>query len=88
MWHSRRDFADGLMSLEELAARVGKSPSAMSAQLSYLSEIHRGRPGFGLVRTFDNPNNARKKSFALTPKGQAVVDHLRYLYQREHHESD
>lgn len=70
------------MSLEDLASRLGKTPSALSANLHYLSERYRGREGLGLILTYENPHNGRRKGFQLTDKGEAVSAHLRYLYQR------
>lgn len=88
LWSRHVDANGDPMSLEELAVRVGRPPSSISSMTNYLSEVHRGRAGYGLIRTFENPNNGRKKAFALTSKGQAVIDHLGYLYHRQSHEFD
>lgn len=82
LWQNRKE-ASGPMSLEELAARIGKTPSAISAHMRYLSDNYRhGKEGMGLVRTYENRHNSRKKCFELTAKGEAVAAHLRYLYHR------
>ncbi len=82
LWQDRRDNIEP-MSLEELASRIGKTPSALSAHMRYLSDYYRqGKEGLGLVRTYENPYNSRKKGFALTAKGEAVAAHLNYLYHR------
>jgi len=82
LWQNRRDNTEP-MSLEELASRVGKTPSALSAHMRYLSDYYRqGKEGLGLVRTYENPHNSRKKGFELTAKGEAVAAHLKYLYHR------
>lgn len=82
MWQSRSGNGEP-MSLEELASRVGKTPSALSAHMRYLSEHYRdGKEGMGLVRTYENRHNSRKKCFELTAKGEAVAAHLKYLYHR------
>lgn len=81
LWQTRRDRGEP-MSLEELASRIGKTPSALSANMHYLSEHYRGREGLGLVRTYENKHNSRKKGFELTAKGEAVAAHLKYLYHR------
>jgi len=72
---------DELMSLEELAERMGISPSSMSAHLRYLSANYRdGKPGMGLVFLSDHPENRRKRTFGLTRSGTAVVEHLEGIY--------
>lgn len=83
MWQDHTDDNGDTMSLEELAARTGVTPSVLSSQMTYLSERYRGREGFGLIRKTGNPSNGRKKCFRLTLKGEAVVSHLRHLYHRE-----
>ena len=84
MWRDRRDKTDGPMPLEELAARTGNTPSSISAQLRYLGDRYRdGKPGFGLVRTYEHPTNGRMKTFDLTPRGEAVVEHLKYIHGRD-----
>lgn len=84
LWQDHTDDNGDAMSLEELAARTGVTPSYLSGQLKYLSERYRrDKVGFGLIRKMENPNNGRKKCFRLTPKGEMVVSHLRHLYHRE-----
>ncbi len=84
MWTNRRDHVDGPMPLEELAARTGKTPSSISSHLRYLGNRYRDdKPGLGLVRTYEHPLNGRMKTFQLTPKGEAVAEHLRYLHDRD-----
>jgi hypothetical protein len=84
MWTNRRDHVDGPMPLEELAARTGKTPSSISSHLRYLGNRYRDdKPGLGLVRTYEHPLNGRMKTFQLTPKGEAVAEHLRYLHGRD-----
>lgn len=81
LWQHRRDSNEP-MSLETLAERLGKTPSALSANLLYLSDRYRDRDGLGLIRRYENPHNGRRKGFQLTEKGEAVSKHLQYLYQR------
>lgn len=35
----------------------------------------------GLVQTYEHPLNGRMKTFRLTPRGQAVAEHLHHLYR-------
>ena len=82
LWQNRSDRSEP-MSLEELAARIGKTPSALSAHMRYLSDDYRsGKEGLGLIRRYENPHNGRRKGFQLTDKGEAVAAHLAYLYHR------
>lgn len=81
MWTGDRDHPDGPMSLEEFAARVGKTPSSISSHMRYLGALYRdGKPGLGLIRTIEHPLNGRMKTFVLTPHGEAVVEHLKFLH--------
>lgn len=49
LWQNRSDRSEP-MSLEELAARIGKTPSALSAHMRYLSDDYRsGKEGLGLT---------------------------------------
>ena len=83
IWSERR-IGEVPMSLEELAARTGKTPQATSAHLRYLGERYRlGKNGMGLVRTHEHPLNGRMKTFTLTAKGRAVAEHLRFIYNRQ-----
>jgi len=73
-----------VMSLEELAERVGYTPSIISHHLRYLSYHYRqGKAGMGLVFTTGHPDNGRKKTFGLTHQGVAVVDQLEEIFLRE-----
>ncbi|MGO4838669.1 MarR family winged helix-turn-helix transcriptional regulator, partial [Rhizobiaceae sp. 2RAB30] len=68
---------DRPMTLEELAAKVGMTPTTVSQHLRYLSYGYRpGKPGLGLVETVENADNRRKKVFFLTPQGRALVAEL------------
>lgn len=84
MWGVKRGQVDTPVSLEELAARVGKTPQTISSHLRYLGSYYRnGKTGMGLVETYQHPLNGRMKAFHLTPQGEAVAAHLRHLYNRD-----
>lgn len=70
-------------SLEDLAVRIGFSPTTISQHLRYLSYHYRiGKPGLGLIETGENPFNRRKKFAVLTPKGKGLVRHLDLIIRR------
>lgn len=72
---------DHYMSLEELADLVGRQPSSISQHLRYLGVRYReGKPGMGLVFTTEYPDNGRKKTFGLTPRGAAIVNQLEAIF--------
>jgi hypothetical protein len=84
MWGTKRGQVAMPMSLEELAASTGKTPQTISSHMRYLGARYReGKPGMGLVQTYEHPSNGRCKAFQLTPQGDAVVAHLKHLYYRE-----
>ncbi len=59
------------------------TPTTVSQHLRYLGYGYRtGKPGLGLVETRENPDNRRKKVFALTPKGRGLVSQLELILRR------
>lgn len=76
------DSEDPMM-LEELAGRVGMTPTTVSQHLRYLGDRQRiGRPGLGLVVTDINPDNRRKKVFRLTLKGRLLIHQLDMILRK------
>jgi len=83
IWGQDRDDLSDPLTLEDLAARVGASPSTISQHLRYLSYGYRaGTPGLGLVETAENTDNRRKKVFYLTPKGKGLVSQLQFIFSK------
>jgi predicted transcriptional regulator with HTH domain len=84
MWGTKPGQTETPMSLEELAAATGKTPQTISGHMRYLGARYReGKPGMGLVQTYEHPLNGRCKAFQLTAEGEATVAHLKHLYHSE-----
>ncbi len=83
LWEDEEDADGSPLTLEDLAIRVGMSPTTISQHLRYLGENYRfGKPGLGLVETWENPHNRRKKIAGLTPKGNGLVRQLGLIIRR------
>ncbi|KQQ73640.1 hypothetical protein ASF70_07460 [Rhizobium sp. Leaf321] len=84
MWGTKQGQTAVPMYLEELAAATGKTPQTISTHLRYLGSRYReGKPGMGLVHTYEHPSNGRCKAFELTPDGEVVAAHLKHLFRRQ-----
>ncbi|MER8948290.1 MULTISPECIES: hypothetical protein [unclassified Mesorhizobium] len=74
-----RDPNDPL-TLEDLADRLGFSPTTISQHMRYLGHGYReGTPGLGLVGTVRNSDNGRKKIFYLTPRGRGLLSQIEFI---------
>ena len=71
------------MNLEELAVKVGITPTTISGHLRYLGENYRPyKAGLGLVETEQYDHNRRKKVFCLTPKGRGLIRQLDLILRK------
>lgn len=71
------------MALEELAKNLGVAPTSVSQNMRDLGMVKRGGlPGLGLVNTWENVGNHRKKCFAITLKGSNLMADLRQIFGR------
>ncbi|RWI06840.1 MAG: hypothetical protein EOQ89_03665 [Mesorhizobium sp.] len=71
---------EGPATLEELAGRLGITPTTLSTHLRYLGDKYRSdKDGLGLVSVEEYPPNRRMKTARLTHKGRALVDQLTYI---------
>ncbi|QOF73161.1 hypothetical protein IG197_08955 [Aminobacter sp. SR38] len=76
LWGSE-DNASSPWTLEDLAERLDVPPSTVSQHTRYLGYGLRGTiVGLDLVRTSENLDNRRKKTFVLTPRGRALVGQI------------
>ncbi|UDL87658.1 ArsR family transcriptional regulator [Mesorhizobium sp. PAMC28654] len=83
IWGRDRHDINDPLTLEDLAARIGVSPTTISQHLRYLSYGYReGTPGLGLVETAENADNRRKKIFYLTSKGKGLVSQLQFVFSK------
>ncbi|EKF16894.1 ArsR family transcriptional regulator [Nitratireductor pacificus] len=83
VWSDHEDLEGEPLTLEDLAVKVGMTPTTISQHLRYLGGGYRlGRPGLGLVLTDANPDNRRKKTFGLTPKGRGLAAQLALILRR------
>lgn len=73
-----RDLNRDYPSLVELGKDLASTSSTASRNVLLLSEtFFRDKPGHGLVESFDDPMDRRKKLIRLTPKGRAFLTKLR-----------
>lgn len=57
--------------MSEIAKKLSVAQSSVSRNISYLGKINRHhKPGLGLLDTFEDPEERRRKLVMLTPKGQ------------------
>lgn len=83
IWGHHETRAGEPLTLEELAVKVGMTPTTVSQHLRYLSHGYRsGRPGLDLVLTSENPDNRRRKIFTLTPKGRGLTANLGLILRK------
>jgi DNA-binding MarR family transcriptional regulator len=83
IWEDVQDRDGEHMTLEDLAIKVGMTPTTVSQHLRYLGEFYRyGKPGLGLVETAENRSNRRKKVFFLTPKGRGLIAQLDLILRK------
>lgn len=65
------------ISVKDLADKCGLAPSSASRNVAALSNWHwLKKPGLGLLETQDDPQDLRKKTVRLTPKGKTLVKQL------------
>ncbi|MCX5577243.1 hypothetical protein [Kaistia terrae] len=83
IWEDHVDSAGELMSLEDLAVKIGTSPSSLSQHTRYLGHRYReDKPGLGLVETREHPHSGRKKMFRLTPTGRGLIRQLDLILKK------
>jgi len=83
IWEDHLDSDGELMSLEDLAARIGTPVTSFSQHTRYLGERYRqDKPGLGLIETREHPTSGRKKTFHLTPKGRGLVRQLDLILRK------
>lgn len=82
LWGNEADEPSA-WTLEDLAARLDVSPSTVSQHMRYLGYGLRDKlTGLDLVRTSENLDNRRKKTFVLTPRGHALVAQVEAILAR------
>lgn len=64
--------------LGELCAQLGIAQSTGSRMIIALTakQVRKGQGGFDLARTFEDPQDSRRKLIWLTPKGRTLVGKL------------
>ena len=83
LWEDYVDYAGEPMNLEDLAVKVGTTPTTISGHLRYLGDNYRpGKSGLGLVETVPYDHNRRKKVFCLTPKGRGLIRQLDLILRK------
>lgn len=83
IWEDQVDATGELMSLEDLAVKIGTAPTSLSQHTRYLGHRYRdGKPGLGLVETREHPSSGRKKMFRLTPKGRGLIRQLDLILKK------
>lgn len=76
------DHDDNPTTLEEIAKRLGISPTTLSTHLRYLGDHYRaGKEGLGLVELENYVLNRRMKVVKLSRKGRALADQLAYILE-------
>lgn len=64
-----------------LADRLGVAKASVSRNCALLGDYDaRGRPGYELVYSVENPENRRAKIAYLTPKGRRLANTLFHLF--------
>lgn len=70
----------GHPTFEELGEAVGLSNSSISRSIRALGATNRkGERGFGLVETFQDPDDGRRFKVQLTQRGQALIRQIELL---------
>ena len=65
------------LSLKDLAHRADIGMASASRYVSSFSKVGpRGEPGLGLVESFEDPMERRKKIIRLTARGRTVVNKI------------
>lgn len=65
---------------EQLGEAVGLSNSSISRSIRALGVVNRkGERGFGLVETFQDPDDGRRFKVQLTQRGQALIRQIESL---------
>lgn len=83
IWEDHLDGTGELMSLEDLAVKIGTPATSLSRHTRYLGDRYReDKPGLGLVETREHPNSGRKKMFRLTPKGRGLIRQLDIILKK------
>ena len=71
------------LSIKTLMDLIKLRQSSASRNVSALSEWHKfDKPGLGLVQTFEDPKDRRKKTIELTEKGKKVFAQLSSIMER------
>lgn len=72
------------MGVVEMAQLTGATKATMSRHLLDLSDrLRNGEEGYGLLRRVQDPNNLRSVSYAVTPKGQLLLNALIALEEKD-----
>jgi DNA-binding MarR family transcriptional regulator len=78
LYIAQKDLKGEHPSLVELGNDLASSQSTASRNVLLLSETFvKDKPGHGLVESFDDPMDRRKKMIRLTPKGRLFLDKVR-----------
>lgn len=64
-------------SVTDLSRLTGCAPSSASRYVHYLSDRDRhGNPGHGLIESYSDPKDSRRKALRLTERGELLVQML------------
>lgn len=63
---------------QALEEDLGFTTASASRNIDWLTDRHRlKKPGLGLVNKYYDPSNKRRLLVSLTPKGEALIKHLK-----------
>lgn len=72
------------LSMKELGDKLGIAQSSTSRNVAALSKWHRlNREGLDLVEAKEDPAERRRKIVMLTPKGRALIEALKMIFEKE-----
>lgn len=63
----------GEVLMEDLAAATGVEQSSVSRNVTILGDGRPNKPGYGLVRSYEDPHYRRRKFVCLTEKGKSLA---------------